>query len=66
MERECKYCRHYSEGVTDKQRHEWEWSNWGRHADGVCNLYFPRGYVGRKPPHAAMAVGKCFQWEVKP
>ena len=32
---------------------------------GVCDLYFPRGYVGRKPPHPARAVGHCFQWEGK-
>lgn len=63
--RRCDGCKHYTEGVTDQQRHEWSWSNWGRHADGVCHLYFPRGYVGRKPPHPAFAVGSCFQWEAK-
>lgn len=63
--RECKNCKYYKEGVNDQQRHEWEWSNFGRHADGVCSLYFPRGYIGRKPPHPAIASGSCFQWEEK-
>ena len=63
MERKCKNCKHYTPGVTDQQRHSWEWSNFGAHATGVCNLYFPRGYVARKPPHPAMETGHCFQWE---
>lgn len=63
MDRECKDCQWFAYGVTDEQRHKWDWSNWGQHADGVCNLYFPRGYVGRKPPHPAMSTGHCFQWE---
>lgn len=66
MEHRCKNCRWFSGGVTDRLRHEWSWSNWGRCADGVCNLYFPRGYVDRKPPHPARAVGHCFQWEEMP
>ena len=61
--RKCKDCQHYSPGITDAQRHKWDWSNWGTWADGICNLYFPRGYLGRKPPHPARAVGSCFQWE---
>lgn len=60
MEKQCQNCQHYTEGVTDRQRHEWEWSNWGRHADGVCNLYFPRGYIGRKPPHAGKGSRALF------
>lgn len=63
MDKRCKNCKHYTPGVTDQQRHEWSWSGLGRWADGVCNLYFPRGYIGREPPHPAMASGKCFQWE---
>ena len=62
-ERRCSNCTHYSPGVTDRQRHEWSHSNLGRHADGVCTLYFPRGYVARKPPHPTMAVMSCFQFE---
>jgi len=61
----CKNCVHYSPGVTDRQRHEWSYSNLGQHATGVCNLYFPRGYVARKPPHPTMAVSSCFQFEEK-
>ena len=63
MDKRCKNCKHYTPGVTDQQRHEWSWSNLGRCADGICHLYFPRGYIGREPPHPAMASGKCFQWE---
>ena len=61
--RKCRNCKHYSRGVTDEQRHKWEWSNLGRWADGVCDLYFPRGYIARKPPHPVMGVGSCFQFE---
>lgn len=65
MDRICRYCTHYTEGVSERQRNEWSGTNWGRHATGVCNLYFPRGYIGRKPPHPAMATGSCFQFEGK-
>lgn len=61
----CRDCEHFTFGVTDQQRKAWNWSNWGRCADGMCNLYFPRGYVGRKPPHPAMSKGRCFQFEEK-
>ena len=64
-DRKCEHCKHFAYGVTERQRHEWSYSNWGRHADGICNLYFPRGYVGRKPPHPAMSTGSCFQFEMK-
>ena len=63
MDRKCKNCQHFTQGVTDQQRHEWSGSNFGRCADGVCHLYFPRGYIGRKPPHPAMSTGSCFQFE---
>ena len=63
MERKCKNCRHFTAGVTDRQRKEWSYSNWGTYADGVCNLDFPRGYVGRKAPHAAHSTGSCFQYQ---
>lgn len=63
IERQCKTCKHYTQGVTDQQRHAWSGTEWGRWADGVCHLYFPRGYIGRKPPHPAHSVGCCFQWE---
>ena len=63
MDKKCKNCQWFTAGVTDKQRHEWNWSNWGRYADGVCNKYFPRGYIDRKPPHPAMSTGHCFQFE---
>ena len=64
-DKRCKNCKWYSPGVTDRQRHEWSYSNLGRWADGVCNLFFPRGYIARKPPHPTMAVSRCFQWEEK-
>lgn len=64
-DRRCKNCKWYSPGVTEKQRHEWSYSNLGLHADGVCNLKFPRGYVARNPPHPTMAVSSCFQFEEK-
>lgn len=63
--RECKDCRWFSWGVPDELRKKWQHSNFGKHCDGVCSLYFPRGYIGRKPPHAAMSIGHCFQWEEK-
>lgn len=63
MDERCGNCKWYTPGVTDQQRHEWSWSNLGRWADGVCILYFPRGYIGRRPPHPTMASGNCFQWE---
>lgn len=65
VERKCKHCKNYTPGVTEQQRHAWSGTNLGRHADGVCNLYFPRGYIGRKPPHPTMAVSSCFQFEEK-
>ena len=65
MERKCRTCIYYSEGVTKEQRAKWEGTNIGRWCDGLCNLYFPRGYLGRKPPHPAMASGRCFQYEGK-
>lgn len=65
MERACKTCRHFTEGVTDAQRKSWSVTNWGYWADGVCHKEFPRGYIGRKPPHPARAVGRCFQYERK-
>lgn len=65
MDKRCANCEHYSPGVTDEQRKLWSYSNWGLHADGVCNHYFPRGYIACKPPHPAMATGHCFQWEEK-
>ena len=37
-----------------------------RFDDGICNLYFPRGYVSRKPPHKVWSgQNHCFQFEVK-
>ncbi len=63
MNRQCKNCTFFTEGVSDELRHKWGWSNLGRWADGVCNLYFPRGYIARKPPHPTMSVSHCFQWE---
>lgn len=63
MERKCQNCAHYSEGVTERQRHQWEGTNLGKWATGVCTLYFPRGYIARKPPHPAMATGSCFQFK---
>lgn len=65
MERRCKNCKHFSFGMTVEQRNKWAGSNWGRYADGVCSLHFPRGYVARKPPHPAHSNGKCFQFEGK-
>lgn len=63
--RRCDQCEHYTDGVPDELRKAWNWSNFGIYATGVCGLYFPRGYIGRKPPHPAMATGRCFQWEPK-
>lgn len=63
MERQCSNCKWYTEGVTNEQRHKWDWSNLGRWATGCCNLYFPRGYVARKPPHPTMHNSRCFQFE---
>ena len=65
MERQCSNCQHFSYGVPDALRQKWSSSNFGLHADGVCSLFFPRGYVGRTPPHPAMLAGHCFQWEEK-
>lgn len=65
MDHRCENCRHYTEGVTDRQRKEWSGTNLGRWATGVCSLGFPRGYIGRKPPHPTMANMSCFQWEAK-
>ena len=65
MNHQCSNCRHYTEGVTDRQRKEWSSTNLGQWATGVCNLYFPRGYIGRKPPHPTMASSHCFQREAK-
>lgn len=66
MMRACRSCAHFTEGVTERQRKDWGGTNFGGHADGVCHLYFPRGYIGRKPPHPAMSTGSCFQWEERP
>lgn len=63
MDKQCSNCRHYTDGVTDRQRKEWSSTNLGQWATGICNLYFPRGYIGRKPPHPTLASGHCFQWE---
>lgn len=63
--RNCEGCKYYTDGVPDSLRHQWEWSNLGKYATGICNLYFPRGYVGRKPPHPTMKQSSCFQWEAK-
>ena len=63
MERKCRNCKHYKPGVSNELRHKWDWSNLGRWANGVCTLHFPRGYGARKPPHPAMGVGSCFQFE---
>lgn len=62
-DRKCANCKHYTEGVTYRQRHEWAYSNLGRYATGVCNLLFPRGYICREPPHPTMASRSCFQFE---
>lgn len=65
MERRCKNCKHFSFGMTVEQRNKWAGSNWGRYADGVCSLHFPRGYVARNPPHPAHSRGGCFQFDPK-
>lgn len=65
MQKRCSNCQHFSCGVPDELRKKWSYSNLGSHADGICKLNFPRGYVGRTPPHPAMSVGHCFQWEEK-
>lgn len=63
MDNRCGNCRWFTNGMTDEQRKTWGVTNWGHWADGVCSLYFPRGYLGRKPPHPARSNGHCFQWE---
>lgn len=63
--RRCDQCKHYTDGVPDSLRKQHEWSSEWRYATGICNLYFPRGYVGRKPPHPTMHQSSCFQWEAK-
>lgn len=62
MDKRCKNCKHFQMGMSDEQRKKFPPSRWTEYADGLCDLYFPRGYVGRKPPHAAHSTGKCFQW----
>lgn len=61
----CDKCKWFTEGVTEEQRHKWNYSNWGRWCDGVCHLDFPRGYIARKAPHPALSNGNCFQFEEK-
>lgn len=61
----CRNCLYYTDGVPDSLRHEWSGTNLGRYATGICNKYFPKGYLGRKPPHPAMQNGSCFQYEPK-
>lgn len=63
MERRCDNCQWYTDGVPEDLRKKWQ--PYDSDADGVCSLYFPRGYLGRKPPHPARAMGRCFQWEPK-
>lgn len=65
MDHCCKNCKYYTEGVTNEQRHKWDWSNLGRWATGVCNLDFPRGYIARKAPHPTMHNSRCFQFVLK-
>lgn len=65
MEKRCDLCKWYTPGVTERQRHEWSYSNYGKYATGICNLYFPRGYIARKPPHPTMEISHCCQFEAK-
>lgn len=65
MIRRCDNCKWYSDGVPDQLRKKWSSTNLGTWATGVCNLYFPRGYIGREPPHPTFKASHCFQWEEK-
>lgn len=58
----CKYCAFYAPAAYSKE----ELERYGVYdkPDGVCNKYFPRGYVSRKPPHKAKSnQNACFQYE---
>lgn len=60
----CKDCKFYTDGVPEviQKAIERRYETW-RQYDGICHKYFPRGYLGRKPPHAVRAAGGCFQFE---
>lgn len=64
MERKCKNCKHYTAGVPGEFLENNHGTIW-KEADGICHLYFPRGYIGRKPPHPTSEIGRCFQFEPK-
>lgn len=63
--RSCKNCQHFTPGVTNEERRRLDpgHTNWGRYANGICHLDFPRGYLDRKAPHLAHSTGSCFQFE---
>lgn len=59
----CKDCMYFSYGGISDQ----EQMQYGYYApDGICSKYFPRGYIGRKPPHKKYSNSNaCFQFERK-
>lgn len=63
--RRCRDCQHYRAGVSNEERRRLDpgGTNWGRYANGICTLDFPRGYIARKAPHLAHSTGSCFQFE---
>lgn len=63
MNPRCKTCKWYTEGVPDSLRQKHAFEGLGQYATGLCNLYFPRGYIARKPPHLTMQNSHCFQYE---
>lgn len=60
----CRTCLYYTDGVPDSLRKA-DPTNLGRFATGICNKHFPKGYLGRKPPHLTMQNCSCFQHEPK-
>ena len=60
MDRICNNCKWFTPGLTQEQQKAWQYD---KGVNGVCHLYFPRGYIGRKPPHPAYSGRWCFQFE---
>lgn len=56
--KDCKYFSYYS--FSEEELRKWR----GEKIDGICSKHFPRGYVGRKPPHPKYSHSlRCFQFE---
>ena len=57
----CNDCKYFTlGGIEEEGKKDFQYYA----PDGICHKHFPRGYIGRKPPHKKYHNSNaCFQFE---